>query len=75
MPPSTTSFSTQRARSYLSRLPLFTRVVIGVIVVAEVAGLFQSVWDIRQWGALIPDQLSILNGRSPFPVRLLPGVC
>lgn len=49
-----------RVRSYMSRLPLFTRAVILVIIMAEIVG-FQSVWDIRQWGSLIPDQLSIFN--------------
>jgi membrane associated rhomboid family serine protease len=61
MPPSTTTFNSWRLRSYLLRLPLFTRIVLVVIILAEIIG-FQTVWDIRQWGALIPDQLSIFNG-------------
>lgn len=56
-----------RVRSYMSRLPLFTRAVILVIIMAEIVG-FQSVWDIRQWGSLIPDQLSIFNGRISYAV-------
>jgi hypothetical protein len=64
MPPSTTTFNSWRLRSYLLRLPLFTRIVLVVIILAEIIG-FQSVWDIRQWGALIPDQLSIFNGTFP----------
>ncbi|CAM1503748.1 Fc.00g013390.m01.CDS01 [Cosmosporella sp. VM-42] len=55
--PSVQSFSTLRARSYVSRLPLFTRAIVVIIVAIWVAGL-QSVWDLRQWGALIPDQIS-----------------
>ncbi|KAH6668601.1 rhomboid family protein [Plectosphaerella plurivora] len=60
MPPSTTTFNSWRVRSYILRLPLFTRIVLGVIILVEIIG-FQTVWDIRQWGALIPDQLSIFN--------------
>ncbi|KAF9870404.1 hypothetical protein CkaCkLH20_12071 [Colletotrichum karsti] len=52
-----TTFSTLRARSYIFRLPLFTRIVVVAIVAAWAASL-QSTWDVKDWGALIPDQLS-----------------
>ncbi|KAL0936694.1 rhomboid protein 2 [Colletotrichum truncatum] len=55
-----TSFSTLRARSYILRLPLFTRIVLLIIVAAWLASI-QSVWDVKQWGALIPDQLSFTS--------------
>lgn len=59
MPPSTISgFSAQRARSYIFRLPLFTRVIIGAIVLFWLLSL-QSVWDVRKWGALTPDVIGI----------------
>lgn len=55
-----TSFSTLRARSYIFRLPLFTRIVLLAIVAAWAASL-QPAWDVKQWGALIPDQLSFTS--------------
>ncbi|WYZ43041.1 hypothetical protein EsH8_VI_000740 [Colletotrichum jinshuiense] len=63
-----TSFSTLRARSYIFRLPLFTRIVVFIIVAAWIAGI-QSVWDLRKWGALIPDQLSFTSSyrMNTFP--------
>ncbi|KAI8627502.1 Gaa1-like protein [Xylariaceae sp. FL1651] len=56
--PNVQSFSAVRARSYLFRLPLFTRAMLAVMVAFWLAGL-QSVWDIQQWGALIPAELGI----------------
>jgi membrane associated rhomboid family serine protease len=51
-------FNTLRARSYILRLPLFTRIII--LVLALFWGLsIQSIWDVKYWGALIPDQISI----------------
>lgn len=69
MPPSTSSLSTQRARSYLLRLPLFTRLIVFVIVSTWLIGL-QSTWDIRQWGALIPSEVSITSAYriNTFPL-------
>ena len=43
------------------RLPLFTRAIILIIVATWLAGL-QSVWDIRQWGALIPEKVNFQTG-------------
>ncbi|KAJ0160301.1 Rhomboid protein 2 [Colletotrichum tanaceti] len=60
MAPNVTSFNALRARTYLFRLPLFTRIVNLIIIAAWIAGV-QSAWDIRQWGALIPDQLSFTS--------------
>jgi GPI-anchor transamidase subunit GAA1 len=57
MPPSVTPssrFSALRARSYVLRLPLFTRVIVAVIVLVWAVGT-QSVWDVRAWGALVPE--------------------
>ncbi|ETS84039.1 Rhomboid protein 2 [Pestalotiopsis fici W106-1] len=55
--PNIHGFSTLRARSYVLRLPLFTRAMIFIIVALQFVGL-QTVWDLRQWGSLIPDQIS-----------------
>ncbi|KAI1412697.1 hypothetical protein F5Y13DRAFT_162510 [Hypoxylon sp. FL1857] len=54
--PAIQGFSTLRARSYVFRLPLFTRAMILVMTAFWLAGL-QSAWDVRQWGALIPNEL------------------
>jgi membrane associated rhomboid family serine protease len=51
------SFSTLRARSYIFRLPLFTRGIIAVLALLWVLSV-QSIWNVRAWGALIPDQVS-----------------
>ncbi|KAF4463583.1 rhomboid 2 [Fusarium albosuccineum] len=62
MRPRLQTFNALRARSYVTRLPLFTRLILLVIVALWIASV-QSVWDLREWGALIPDQISILNGK------------
>lgn len=60
--PNVQSFSTLRARSYVFRLPLFTRCISFLIVALWVVGV-QSVWDLRQWGALIPDEFNFQTGK------------
>lgn len=59
--------NTLRARSYLVRLPLFTRAIVLVIVAFWLAGL-QSVWDVQFWGALIPQEINFTTGRDRCPV-------
>lgn len=65
-----TGFSAYRTstRSYLTRLPLFTRVVGVVIVLAYFASL-QSFWDVQAWGALTPSKTGIttLYRTNTFP--------
>ncbi|KAL6239116.1 hypothetical protein BDW75DRAFT_227467 [Aspergillus navahoensis] len=51
-------FNPSRVRSYLLRLPLFTRLVILAIIVFWLLEL-QTVWSVVQWGALIPDELGL----------------
>ncbi|KAK0611165.1 Gaa1-like protein [Immersiella caudata] len=60
--------SNLRARSYVNRLPLFTRGVLVAIVVFWIVGV-QSVWDLRTWGALVPDLvgLSSLYRLNTYP--------
>lgn len=62
------SFNTLRARSYVFRLPLFTRAVIVAVAVFWVLDL-QPLWDVRAWGALIPKQFGITT--SGFPPTFL----
>ncbi|KAL4959445.1 GPI-anchor transamidase subunit GAA1 [Aspergillus stella-maris] len=51
-------FNPSRVRSYLLRLPLFTRLVILAIIVFWVLEL-QTVWSVVQWGSVIPDELNL----------------
>lgn len=52
------SFNIAPLRTYLIRLPLFTRAVLLFIIAFWILEL-QSVWDVVKWGALIPDEMSI----------------
>lgn len=61
--PNVQSFSTLRARSYVFRLPLFTRCISFLIIVLWMVGV-QSAWDLRKWGALIPDEFNFQTGKS-----------
>lgn len=61
MRPRLQNFNALRARSYLTRLPLFTRIIVLAIIALSIASL-QSVWNLREWGALIPEEISITNG-------------
>lgn len=47
-----------RIRSYLFRLPLFTRVILLVILGLWALEL-QSVWSVIDWGALIPNEVGL----------------
>ncbi|KAF5018960.1 hypothetical protein F66182_9049 [Fusarium sp. NRRL 66182] len=69
MRPRLQNFNALRARSYLTRLPLFTRLIVLAIIALSIASL-QSVWNLREWGALIPEQISITNAYriSTFPL-------
>ncbi|CAL3971688.1 unnamed protein product [Diplocarpon coronariae] len=69
MAPSLPQFSAVRMRSYIFRLPLFTRGVILVISLFWIASI-QSVWDVQQWGALIPEEigLSSMYRTNTFPL-------
>ncbi|KAE8350866.1 rhomboid protein 2 [Aspergillus coremiiformis] len=51
-------FNPSRVRSYLLRLPLFTRLVVLVIIVFWLLEL-QKVWSVIKWGSLIPDEIGI----------------
>lgn len=61
--PSVQSFNTMKARSYVMRLPLFTRAMILIMSTFWIVGV-QSVWDVREWGALTPDKVTFATGSS-----------
>ncbi len=71
--PAIQGFSTLRARSYLLRLPLFTRALVVVIAACWLANLL-PMWDLRQWGALIPDEINLFTCQFEphLPSSILP---
>lgn len=72
MAPSLPQFSAARMRSYIFRLPLFTRSVIGVILLLWVVS-YQRVFDLVQWGALIPKEIGIASSRFLISFSFLFG--
>ncbi|PWY64916.1 Gaa1-domain-containing protein [Aspergillus eucalypticola CBS 122712] len=49
-------FNPSRVRSYVLRLPLFTRLVLLAIVVFWLLEL-QTIWSVVQWGSVIPEEV------------------
>jgi GPI-anchor transamidase subunit GAA1 len=58
MAPSIPQFNLARIRSYIFRLPLFTRLVIIIIVLFWIVSV-PSFWDVQKWGALIPEEVGL----------------
>ena len=58
------TFNPNRLRSYLLRLPLFTRGAIIAILIFWIVEL-QTVWSVTQWGALIPKEIGL--GTRGYP--------
>ena len=65
MAPSVPSLDVRRIRSYVFRLPLFTRIVLVFVGLFWILEL-QQVWDVVQWGALVPKEVNL--GTSMFPL-------
>ena len=63
MAPTLPSFNLARLRTYIFRLPLFTRIILLLIALFWVLEL-QKAWDVTQWGALIPKEVNL--GTSTF---------
>ena len=53
-------------RAYLFRLPLLTRASICLIFAIWILGV-QSVWDMRQWGSLIPSEVGLTSSTLQLP--------
>ena len=71
MAPTIPQFSVGRTRSYLLRLPLFTRLIVFLIVAFWIVS-FQSMWDVRAWGSLIPKETGLATRmNSPIIPHLL----
>jgi len=69
MAPTLPQFSVTRMRSYIFRLPLFTRLIILLIILFWIVSI-QSIWDLQEWGSLIPKEtgLSTLYRTNTFPL-------
>ena len=63
MAPTLPQFNLTRLRSYVFRIPLFTRIILLLILLFWILE-FQSTWDIAQWGALVPLQVNISTSMS-----------
>ena len=47
-----------RFQKYLFRLPLFTRIILLLLLLFWILEL-QSAWDVATWGALVPQSVSL----------------
>ncbi|KAM3550784.1 hypothetical protein MY1884_008064 [Beauveria asiatica] len=67
--PTVRGFSTVKARSYIYRLPLFTRAIVLIIFVFSLLSL-PGIWDIQAWGSLIPSEISLFAAHriNTFPL-------
>lgn len=63
MAPTLPQFNSARLRSFVFRIPLFTRLVLLLILLFWILEL-QTAWDIAQWGALVPLQVNLTTSRS-----------
>lgn len=51
-------------RARVRALPLFTRAVVAAIVAFWVVGVPKGLWDVRAWGALVPDEVGFASCKS-----------
>lgn len=63
MAPTLPQFNPARLRSYVFRIPLFTRIILLLILLFWILEL-QTAWDIAQWGALVPLQVNFSTSTS-----------
>lgn len=63
MAPTLPQFNSARLRSFIFRIPLFTRLVLLLILLFWILEL-QTAWDIAQWGALVPLQVNLTTSTS-----------
>lgn len=66
MAPTLPSLDVRRLRSYVFRLPLFTRIVLFLVALFWILEL-QKVWDVIQWGSLIPKEVNLGTSKSAQP--------
>ena len=63
MAPTLPQLNPARFRSYVFRIPLFTRIILFLIILFWVLE-FQSTWDIAKWGALVPLEVNLGTSTS-----------
>lgn len=63
MAPTLPQFNPARLRSYIFRVPLFTRIILLLIILFWILE-FQTAWDITQWGALVPLEVNLGTSMS-----------
>ncbi|KAL9586702.1 MAG: hypothetical protein Q9212_000710 [Teloschistes hypoglaucus] len=68
MAPTLPSFDVRRLRSYIFRLPLLTRIVLILVALFWVLEL-QQIWNVVQWGALIPNEINFGTTLVPLLER------
>lgn len=56
--------SPTRFQKYLFRLPLFTRIILLLLLLFWILEL-QSAWDVASWGSLVPQSVSLTSSISP----------
>lgn len=66
-------FNPSRVRSYILRLPLFTRLVLLAIVAFWILEL-QTIWSVVQWGSLTPDEIGLGTSMSTSTPCLFIGI-
>jgi len=59
-------FNPSRVRSYILRLPLFTRLVLLAILAFWILEL-QTIWSVVRWGSLTPDEIGLGSSMSNTP--------
>ena len=63
MAPTLPQFNPARLRSYIFRVPLFTRIILLLITLFWILE-FQTAWNITQWGALVPLEVNLGTSTS-----------
>ena len=58
-------FNPARVRSYILRIPLFTRLVLLATIAFWVLEL-QTLWSVVKWGSLAPDEIGLGSSMFPF---------
>ena len=77
MAPTLPSLDLRRLRSYVFRLPLFTRIILVFIGIFWLLEL-QTAWDVIQWGALVPQEVNLGTSMlfaHQMLVSALDGLC
>lgn len=70
MTPTLAQFSATRFRIFISKLPLFTRAVFLIILLFWLLSI-QPIWNVSQWGALIPKEINL---KSMYRINTFPLV-